>query len=173
MYVITIIGGAKQGKTPFIKAYCNKKNVLIFDVQNEYGKQTKYVGQTPYGLTEDNKQPRSRYVGLEEKEFITLCSNKKNTICVFEEATMFFQGAIDKNMRRLLFGKAHTKNIYVLVFHSINSLPPRIMEATDFVVLFRTNDERDTVERKYKKLLPAFDRLQQAKTGQHIKIKMI
>lgn len=173
MYVITVIGGAKQGKTPFIKDYCKSSNVLIFDVQNEYGEKTKYRGQSPYGLTTNNKLPRSRVVNLEVSDFIKQCFDKRNTICVFEEATMFFQGMTGDNMRKLIFGKAHTGNVYILVFHSINSVPPRIMEATDFVVLFKTNDEIKTIERKYSRLLPYFNKLQSAKDGTHFKIKMI
>lgn len=173
MYVITVIGGAKQGKTPFIKNYCKGNNLIVFDVQNEYGDKTKYPNQIPYNLTTNNKLSRSRVINLEVNEFIKICSEKKSTICVFEESTMFFQGMTGDEMRKLIFGKAHTGNVYILVFHSINSVPPRIMEATDFVILFKTNDELKTVERKYSRLLPAFNQLQKTKDGMHIKIKMI
>lgn len=173
MYVILVIGGAKQGKTPFIKDYCREANLLVFDVQNEYGEKTKYPNQKPYGLTTNNKLPRSRVISLEVNEFIKLCKEKKNSICVFEEATMFFQGMTGDEMRKLIFGKAHTGNVYLLVFHSINAVPPRIMEATDFVILFKTNDEEKTVERKYSRLLPHFKLLQSKKDGMHVKIKMI
>jgi hypothetical protein len=173
MYVVTIIGGAKQGKTPFIKDYCKESNVLIFDVQNEYGQNTKYKGQTPYMLSTDNKLTRSRVTDLDVNKFIELCMSKRNTVCVFEEATMFFQGMTGDTMRKLIFSKAHTGNVYLLVFHSINSVPPRIMEATDYVILFKTNDEIKTVERKYVRLLIPFNNLQKAKQGTHIKIKMI
>lgn len=173
MYVIMVIGGAQQGKTPFIKDYCKDSNLLINDVQDEYGNRTKYPGQIPYGLTENNLQPRSRYIKGDLEEFMKICANKRNTVCVFEEATLFFQGMTGKEMRKLIFGKAHTKNVYVLVFHSINSVPPRLMEGTNFVVLFKTNDETDTVEGKYKRLLPYFNKLQSMKDGTHVKIKMI
>jgi len=173
MYVIIIIGGAKQGKTPFIKDYCKESNLLVFDVQNEYGDKTKYPNQKPYNLTTNNNLARSRIIDLEVESFIELCKQKRNTVCVFEEATMFFQGMTNDEMRKLIFGKAHTGNVIVLVFHSINSVPPRIMEGTDFVVLFKTNDEIKTVERKYIKLLKHFLELKNKKDGTHIKIKMI
>lgn len=173
MYVITIIGGAKQGKTPFIKDYCKNSNLLVFDVQNEYGEKTKYKNQQPYGLTTDNRLSRSRVIDLDVNKFIALCMAKRNTVCVFEEATMFFQGMTGDEMRKLVFSKAHTGNVIVLVFHSINAVPPRIMEATDFVVLFKTNDEIKTVERKYVRLLTPFNNLQKSKDGSHIKIKMV
>lgn len=173
MYVILVIGGAKQGKTPFIKDYCKGGNCLVFDVQNEYGTKTKYPNQIPYNLSEDNKLSRSRVIDLELDNFINLCSTKRNTVCVFEEATMFFQGATAKPMRKLIFSKAHTRNNYILVFHSINSVPPRIMESSDYIVLFKTNDEESTVERKYSKLLEPFRKLKGSKDGSKIVIKTI
>ena len=173
MYVITVIGGAKQGKTPFIKSYINNSDCLIFDVQNEYGEKVKYAGQQKYGLDTNNLKPRSRVTELDVNKFIDLCNTKKNTVCVFEESTMFFQGMTGETMRKLIFSKAHTGNVYVLVFHSINAVPPRIMEATDFVVLFKTNDEEKTVEKKFPRLLQHFHKLRTAKDGQHIKIKML
>lgn len=172
MYVITVIGGAKQGKTPFIKSYCEGSNLLVFDVQNEYGERVKYAGQKPYGLLTNNSY-RQRVTDLDVNKFITLSMSKRNTICVFEESTMFFQGMTGDEMRKVLFGKAHTGNVIILVFHSINSVPPRIMEATDYVILFKTNDELKTVERKYSRLLPYFNKLQSAKDGTYFKIKMI
>lgn len=173
MYVIIVIGGAKQGKTPFIKEYCKESNLLVFDVQNEYGDRTKYPNQKPYGLKTDNRLPRSRVIDLDVNNFMELCKTKRNTVCVFEEATMFFQGMTGDEMRKLLFSKAHTGNVILLVFHSINSVPPRIMEGTDFVVLFKTNDEEKTVERKYSRLLKHFLELKNTKDGKHIKIKML
>lgn len=173
MYVIIVIGGAQQGKSPYIKHYAENCNLLVNDVQNEYGEKVKYPGQKPYLLTTDNKSSRSRYIGADVDKFIELCKTKKNTICVFEEATMFFEGKTSKEMRRLLFGKAHTGNVYVLVFHSINAVPPRMMESSNYVVLFKTNDEEKVVERKYSKLLPYFKELQGKKDGTHFKIKVI
>jgi len=173
MFVITIIGGAKQGKTPFIKNYIKDSQCLIFDVQNEYGMKTKYPNQVPYGLDTNNLKPKSRVIDLDVEKFMDLCNTKRNTVCVFEESTMFFQGMTGEQMRKLVFSKAHTGNVYVLVFHSINSVPPRIMEATDFVVLFKTNDEIKTVEKKFPRLLKPYLKLQTGKDGNHIKMKML
>jgi hypothetical protein len=172
MNTIIVAGQSKQGKSPFIKAYCDDSNVIVFDVQDEYGLRTKYPGQQPYGLTTDNKQSRSRVIDLDVKKFIELCDSKRNTICVFEEATMFFQGMTGERMRKLLVSKAHTRNVYVLVFHSINSIPPRMMELADWVVLFKTNDNEKNVERKFPNLVQPFNTLKRAPDGTYIKIKV-
>lgn len=173
MYVITIIGGAKQGKTPFIKEYIKNSKCLVFDVQNEYGLKTKYEGQKPFNLGTNNNFPKSRVIDLDLDKFIELCKKKTNTVCVFEESTMFFSGKIEKPMRKLVWSKAHSGNVYLLVFHSINSLPPGLMEATDFIILFKTNDQEKTIEGKYPRLLEPFRELQKGKDGKHIKIKML
>jgi hypothetical protein len=47
------------------------------------------------------------------------------------------------------------------------------MEATDYVILFKTNDEVKTIERKYQRLLIHFEKLSKQKDGSHLKIKMI
>jgi hypothetical protein len=112
MYVITVIGGAKQGKTPFIKNYCEGKKVMIFDVQNEYGEKTKYKNQKPYALSTNNNLERSRVIDLELNKFLELCNTKKNTICVFEEATMFFQGMTGDKMRKLIFSNGGNRLCY-------------------------------------------------------------
>jgi hypothetical protein len=171
MYVIIVIGSAKQGKTPFIKKFCEGKNLLVFDVQNEYGKKVKYTGQNPYGLTENNNLKRSRFIEIDKNRFIEACEKKRNTVCVFEEATIFFEGRTDDKMRRLLFSKAHTNNTYILVFHSVNSVPPRIMESCDYIVLFKTNDEQSKIKNKYNRLLPYFNELKNKKDGSKIIIK--
>jgi len=173
MHVILVIGGAQQGKTPYIKKYSRNKRLLVFDVQNEYGNKVKYAGQKAENLPTDNSQPRSRFINLDVREFIEVCKKKRNTICVFEEATMFFQGATGEDTRMLIFGKAHTHNNYILVFHSINSVPPRIMEGTDYVVLFKTNDEYHRVETKYPRLINAFVKLQSMKDGSHLVVKTL
>lgn len=171
MYVILVVGGARQGKTPFIKNYAKGNNLLVFDVQNEYGDRAKYNG-VPERLPTNNKLARSRVAKVNVKEFMNICRTKRNTICVLEEATIFFQGVIGEQARELIFSKAHTGNIYILVFHSINAIPPRIMEGTDFVVLFKTADEDETVKNKFPRLLPYFRILRKSKDGTNFKIRI-
>jgi hypothetical protein len=172
MYLISIIGATQQGKSPFIRAYIKGKKCFVYDIQNEYGLRTKYGTGIPMNLSNSVDAQRARYVGNEPSEFIEYCSRKRNTVCVFEDATVFFEGRINVQMRRLIFSKAHSQNIYLLVFHSINSVPPRILEASDYVILFKTLDTRNKVKYKNEFLLPFFDKLKSG-TQQPIKIKMI
>lgn len=173
MYVITLIGATGQGKSPFIRNYISGKKCFVFDVQNEYGARTKYPGQKPVNLSNNVADPRSRFIIADTHEFIKLCAQKKNTICVFEEATMFFEGRTAEDMRRLIFSKFHSGNNYILVFHSINSVPPRLFEATDYIVLFKTGDDMNRVKAKYSKLVPYFTTLNNKRNGMYVKIKNI
>jgi hypothetical protein len=163
-----------MGKSPFIrKLIGTNKRCLVFDIANEYGQRTKYNGQEPLNLTNNNNDLRSRYIGDNLSFFINLCSKKRDTICVFEEATGFFQGMVSKETIRLIVNRYHTNNTYCFIFHSINSIPPRIMEIANYVILFRTNDEAETVYRKYSRLGAAYDHLQSEPNGSQLNLKLL
>lgn len=135
-----------QGKSQLVKKMIDKGNCFVFDVNNEYN------------LSTNVNASRARHVQLNEKLFIKQCSLKRNTVCVFEEATGFFEGRTSPEMRRLLIGKRHTNNIYVLLFHSISSVPPRIMQLANYVVLYKTGDTEKEAE-KFPFLIPYYKRL--------------
>lgn len=164
MYIV--IGAPGEGKTPFCKAMIGgadtgrpERGCLIFDINNEYGTRTKYPGQVPFNLSINPRDVRSRYVGDDIDNFIRLALSKRNTVVVMEEATAFFEGKTGKATRRLIINRAHTGNVYMFLFHSINAVPPRLMEIANYVALFKTNDERDNVYRKYRRLGPYYNEL--------------
>lgn len=171
MHLITIIGGTGSGKSPFVQEYIKGRKCFVFDVQNEYGQRTKYPGQKPLNLSNNIHSERARMVELDEMKFISFCSLKKNTVCVFEEAMGFFEGRTSKPLRRLMLSKVHTGNVYLFVFHSISSVPPRLMQMTDYIVLFRTGDEFKDVQNKYSKLSQPFLDLRKDVKKKYITIK--
>lgn len=180
MYIVT--GAPGEGKTPFCKAMIGgadtgvePRRCFVFDINNEYGTRTKYRGQVPFNLSSNTNEFRSRYVGDDIKTFLQVARQKQNTVIVMEEATAFFEGKTSDLTRRLIINRYHTGNVYIFLFHSINSIPPRIMEIANYVVLFKTNDERDTVYRKYRRLGPYFSELQTrvSGSGSHKIIKLI
>lgn len=177
MNLYIVIGAPGEGKTPFCKKMIGggdtkepPRHCLVFDINNEYGTRAKYAGQTPFNLSVNNNDLRSRYIGDNIESFIAIAMRKRNTVIIFEEATAFFEGRSSKMTRRLIINRYHTQNVYLFLFHSINSVPPRIMEIANFVVLFKTNDETDTVYRKYSRLGPAFDSLSSRQHGSGEKI---
>lgn len=159
MHTILLIGTTGTGKSPFIWNYAQNKNLFVFDIQNEYGSRTKYAGQEPKNLSDNWMQNRSRHTQADYELFIKQCERKTNTICVFEDATAFLEGRINKEMRKLLVSKLFSRNIYILVFHSISAVPPRIVQLSDYVVLFPTNDEFYQVEKKYPSIFPYYLKL--------------
>jgi hypothetical protein len=173
MHLFIIAGAPGMGKSPFVKSYIDGNNCLVFDVANEYGSRVKYAGQTPLNLSTNNNDARSRYIGEDLETFVKKCAAKRNTICVFEEATGFFQGAVQQLTMRLIIGRKHTGNVYLFIFHSINRIPPGIMEMAEYLVLFKTNDEWNTVRGKYARLLPYFEDLQNKPKGEKYIIPLI
>lgn len=168
-----IMGAPGQGKSPYAQKMIEGRRCLVFDVNNEYGLRTKYPGQRPIGLSHNTKEPRCRFIGTDLNVFMQLALSKKDTVVIFEEATMFFRGKLRKETSQLIIGRIHTGNHYLFLFHSINRVPPEIMEIADLAVLFRTNDEEATVQRKYSRLYPAFMELKKPDTKQPIIMKMI
>lgn len=165
MHTFVIIGMTGEGKSEFVKKYILGRACCVFDVQNEYGPRTKYPGQTPLNLSDNLQEARARMTVMDEKKFIEICAAKRNTVCVFEEATGFFEGKTEKDLRRLMLSKIHTGNVLLFIFHSISSVPPRIMQMTDFVVLHKTNDEEYQVKNKYPSIFDLYLQLKQMPKG--------
>lgn len=170
---IIVIGAPGQGKTPMVRKLIERNRCLVFDIQNEYGPNVKYKGQKPLNLTNNTNAERARYTGINMNEFINICSKKRDTVCVFEEATGFFQGRQKENINRFIISRYHTGNVAIFIFHSINSVPPRLMEMCNYVILFKTLDELDNVYRKYNRLARAFQDLEESPDGTYKIIKMI
>jgi hypothetical protein len=171
MNTILLIGMTGTGKSPFIWKYAEGKKLFVFDIQNEYGTRTKYEGLEPKNLSDNWAAERARHTAMDEKLFVLQCSKKQNTICVFEDATAFFEGRLDRDVRRLLVSKLFTRNNYILVFHCIMAVPPRVLQLTDYVVLFKTNDEMYQVEDKYPSIYPYY--LQAKQSSEPIIFKTI
>jgi hypothetical protein len=179
MHSFIVIGAPGQGKSPFVQAAIDRKRCFVFDVQNEYGSRTKYKGQRPLMLSDNPNDLRARYVpkspSLREdiQRFMEMCRQKKDTNIVFEEATIFFEGRMGDLSKTLMVNRKHTGNVYYFIFHSINSVPPRVMEMSDYVVLHKTIDQDYTVMYKYSRLWPYFRDLQEMPDGSRLIIPLM
>ncbi|HEX7904834.1 MAG TPA: hypothetical protein VF487_13240 [Chitinophagaceae bacterium] len=162
MYCILSVGMTGQGKSKFVKDYISGKRCYVFDVQNEYS-----------DLAVNPIADRGRLITLDEKQFVLHCTGKKNTVCVFEEATGFFEGKLDKTVRRLVLSKRHSGNYFIFCFHSISSIPPRLMQLTNYVVLFKTGDEPYQVEQKFPSLLSHYMQLKKLPNHSSLTIQTI
>lgn len=139
MYLFTVVGHTGQGKSTWTKKFVSNTNHYVFDVNNEYGY-----------LPDDNViRPQMRNTTLNMATFVKNAAMLKGTNIVFEDATGFLRGRQSEDFARLLIGKRHSKNNYILLFHSVNRVPPEIMEMTNFLILFKTIDNVRLVEQKF------------------------
>jgi hypothetical protein len=146
-----IIGAKGQGKSTITKKMIEGKPQHIFDVNNEYT-----------DLTEDWEQSdKSRCIDMDIKNFVFLCQEKhiNNRYIVVEDATGFFRGNVSSSTIQMLQGSRHQKNNYILLFHSIRSVPKQLFDFCNVVVLYKTNDVQEEVKKKYPMLYAAHCRV--------------
>jgi hypothetical protein len=176
MQTTLIVGASGQGKTFFAKEkfIYGKKNVLVFDINNEYfedKRQTdpKLILITAPKLPVDTTQPRSRYIGGDMDEFVTIATAKRNTNIVFDEASIFFNGRItEKELLKLILTRKHTHNNIILCFHSLEEVPRFMYRQSNFIVLFKTQDTEKAFTSKSDFLKPYWLKLQKMKDHSYI-----
>lgn len=171
MYNILVIGMTGQGKSPFIQKYIEGRNCYVFDIQNEYGERPKYPGGVTFNLPNNVNAPRARYIPGSVNEFVSNCSRRRNTVCVFEEATIFFKGYVSEQTRSLMVSKLFNNNVNVFVFHTIRNVPPDIRDLVDYVVLFKTADQYKEVKGKFESIYEYYDKLKKQPKGSKYIIK--
>lgn len=185
MYLILAIGAAGQGKSKFINdtflnnankpnpnvpnknlyfPSAHSKSQYVFDVNNEYLLPTD-TGQY---------QQFMRHTECNMKRFMQVAKGLRNYNIVIEDATGFLRGNIGKEFSQLLVSKIHTGNNYIVYFHSINRVPPEIMEMSNYVILFKTVDSIDSLKKfKNNSLTQNFIALQHEKQYSKRIIKLI
>lgn len=166
MYLILMIGHTGQGKTTKATELIKNKRQYIFDVNNEFRHLPIDTGAM---------YPQMRNTDLDLKRFVSICEKINNTNVLIEDATGFLRGKQSDTFSRLLVKKRHQRNNYIILFHSINRVPPELMEMSNFIYLFKTNDNFKIIDTKFKNqsLNNAFLRLQKMPKYSLIKIKTI
>jgi DNA helicase HerA-like ATPase len=132
MKAIAIIGMKGTGKTTTVKAIISKLagKKYVYDVNREYSKSE---------------------VLPDFDEFLAHVATVKNSVIVFEEASVFLSNAIQaRAMKNIMIRTRHTNNFVVFVFHAIRQLPVDIFEGLNAIVLKKTNERLDILDSKYK-----------------------
>lgn len=171
--LILIIAGTNQGKSYLVKEAIVKNgagNFFVYDVQNCYGERSTKPNDIITNLPIGTKEKRCRWFG-ESRTFLSYALKRRHTTIVFEEATAFFEGRTNEDMRLLIINKHHHKNTIICMFHSISSVPPRIMQLADIVIIGKTGDEEKEVQRKYARCADAFMKLRTMPERSKITIK--
>lgn len=91
-----------------------------------------------------------RHTQCDEKKFIENCKKVTNTNIVFEDASGFLRGKQSKEIARLIVQRRHSNNNYIILFHSINRIPPELLEYCNYIILFKTGDNLKDIDNKFK-----------------------
>lgn len=129
------------------------KDLYVYDVQGQY-----------------KQYPNNKIKGLPTMEqFLQIVESVKNSVIVFEEATIFFsnKGRVEEIIN-LLVSNFHSKNVIVFIFHSLRSVPVEIMDYIHFLHLWHTNDRVTLIRNKFKDdpyLLEVFNSVEEKTRG--------
>jgi len=184
MNLILVIGAAGQGKTKWVSSNLgngykpNPFNKLksIQVITNRSLKQYIFDINNEYEFPADNKiLPQIRHIDGDVNTFLSNVKKLKNTNIVVEDATGYFRGKQSAILIRQIVNRKHTGNNFIILFHSINRIPPELMEMAELVVLFRTVDNIENIDKKFKNqiLNNAFFELKRNNKIEFLKIKLI
>lgn len=134
---IILAGGTGTGKSTFVSERLskvpNKKSIQLYDVNNE-AIYKPYIF-TPFGSFE---------------KFSRSAKGLSDSVIVFEEATIFLSNrGTNDDLRNILVRKRHTNVTVFLVFHSLRTVPRWIYDLSNFIVLFKTNDNEKLIETRF------------------------
>ena len=149
MKAVIIVGNTGRGKSTAARelldiAKIEGREIFVYDPNAEYKKY--YGGEFTH-----------------VSEFLNKVSKKKNAFILFEEATIFFSNkGYSELLVDMLVRKRHQNNEIVLLFHSLRSIPTYILELCNFLVLYKTNDRENYINKTfegYDDILTAFNLL--------------
>lgn len=155
--LILIAGGTGQGKTRFANQILRNATVrngegrAFYKPSNQSVKQYIFDLNNEYILpTDDRIYPHFRHVRADQKQFVQICKNLMGYSIVFEDASGFLRGKQGAELIRLIVQRRHQKNNWIILFHSVNRIPPELMEYCNTLVIFKTNDNIKDVDKKFK-----------------------
>ena len=154
MFLTLIIGETGSGKSSIAKAIWNKAtHSATYDFQNEYEAPV-FNGKL---LPKFRVIPTNHTVNV----FYKLDKVVKGYTWILEECTgLFASGKIPEEFVQRILSKRHSANNWVLIFHTIQDVPPKLLRFRDVIILFRTGDSPENVKKKAPFLLDDYTRLQ-------------
>jgi len=135
------VGYTGTGKTTWTKKKLQEspQQKFIYDPNGEY---PEFGGKVNYDF----------------EKFMKEATNKKDTLILYEEATIFFRhSSNNKEITNQLVRKRHTKNTYIFNFHAIHQVPLFIMDFCNYFVLRKTNDIDKNVWNKFNEFKGIYD----------------
>lgn len=152
MYLIANVGGTGTGKSTLIKTLLKQgRRIFIFDVQNEYTK-------IPF-FDPKNLRNQMRYYG-DFSTYLDICELlPKGFFCVIEEATGVFDSKIGLRFTNMILSKRHTGKTWVVNFHLMQYIPPKLVGFIDVLVLRKTGDIEKNIKSKFPQYLEEWKKI--------------
>jgi hypothetical protein len=180
--LIIIAGGTGQGKTRFVNGMI--KNTLLKDARGKDCYRPSGASRHQYIFdlnneyimpTEAAPAPYMRHTQANQKLFVETCKKLTGYTIVFEDASGFLRGKQAAELIRLIVQRRHNRNNWIILFHSINRIPPELMEYCNTFILFKTNDNLKDIDKKFKSQVinTMFYKLQNAKNHSYLINKML
>lgn len=150
-----VVGGTGSGKTTWTKHtllnQINKKRLFIWDVNNEYND---FPGafkdvenyERFFDMIDKLKEINTRVGILIEDAGHVISHNNK----------------LMSRFAKHCIKKRHSKNCYILFFHSLRMVPLNLFVYTDYLIMFKTNDNEDLVSNKfagYNNIIDSYNKL--------------
>jgi hypothetical protein len=156
MFLTLIIGETGSGKSTIAKSIWNRTRYgAVYDFQNEYAAEN-YVGAI---------KPKLRVLPTTHEPDVIFALDKvvSGYTFVIEECTgLFASGKVPEACTKRILSKRHTRNNWVLIFHSIQDVPPRFFRFCDVIILFKTGDFEKDVKNKVPEYMDVFRHLQKS-----------
>jgi len=148
--VMAVVGLTNTGKTTqikkIIKSFRHGK-VFILDKFDEKAYKVfpalprkELIGHLKsgiYRLHSPHKEEQLQIVDQISEKF------QKNGLIILEDASAYIPTMEYKPLTNIFAGRRHMGWDTILTFHSINRIPPFVLEALDVMILFKTNDNAE------------------------------
>ncbi len=86
---------------------------------------------------------------LKLEQFTKICTEKFESVFLFEEATIFLSHSKNTDVIDLLVASRERKNTVIFVFHSLRSIPRYVWDLSDIVFLHKTKDVESLVQSRF------------------------
>lgn len=163
MYLIVNVGSTGTGKSQYIRNLIKQgKRIFIYDVQNEYGNVDVFDPLRP--------KNQMRYYG-EFSRFLDIVDKlPKGYIVAVEEATGVFDSKIGLRFTNMILSKRHSGITYIVNFHLMQYIPPKLVGFMDVLILRKTGDFEKNIEKKFEPYLSDWKKI---KASEDVYLKKI
>lgn len=146
--ILLVIGGRGSGKTYFLEHRCRKDDTIVI----EYFKTERWKGYKKYFFND----LQSGKVSIKELG---------NSTIVFEDATAYISSNMANYMKRLIVNSKQVGSDVIIVFHSLNIVPPFLWYLINNIVLFNCAKPKENAQNTdyYNEIMQKWNKLQHSK----------